>query len=169
MGELARTETPPIIPVREARHGFVASAPAGLGAPFTVVLPEFDDRADTTAHAEMHLYEIRRWQSRATTIPAVGDEVLVAVDDQNEPWVVAWWPAGGDAPIEGGGGGDKNYVHEQGVAAKTWVVKHGLGKVPAVIAFDSLERQIIGQVQIVNPNELNLIFNSEVSGKAVMN
>jgi hypothetical protein len=170
MTELAREPIAPTSPLREARHGFVSKAPAALGAPFVVVVPEFDERQDSARPAEMHAYEIRRWQSRALTLPAKGDEVLVVVDDQEEPWVAAWWPAGGDAAIGGGGGGgDKNYVHEQGVAAKTWAVKHGLGKTPAVIAFDGLGREIVPQVEVVNPNELNLLFNSESSGKAVMN
>jgi hypothetical protein len=170
MTELARSPVAPTSPTREARHGFVSKAPAALGQPFQVVVPEFDDQQDSARPAEMHAYEIRRWQSRATTIPAVGDEVLVVVDDQQEPWVAAWWPAGGDTPIKGGEGtGDKTYLHEQGVAAKAWTVKHNLGKTPCVIAFDGLGRQIEPQVEVLNSNELKLLFNAESSGKAVMN
>ncbi len=83
---------PETAPAPVARHGFITEAPAKLGAPFRVTVPEFD---------ELHVYEVRRWSSRATTLPAVGDEVLVVVDDVSEPWVVAWWPVKGDSPIEG--------------------------------------------------------------------
>jgi hypothetical protein len=34
-----------------------------------------------------------RWQARDTvTLPASGDEALVVFDNDNSPWVVAWWP-----------------------------------------------------------------------------
>lgn len=79
---------------RPGLQGFVAEPPAALGAPFTVLCPAF---------SREHAFEIRRWQARATTIPAVGDEVLVVFDDAEEPWVAAWWPSGGDTPIEAAG------------------------------------------------------------------
>lgn len=68
---------------RPARHGFVATAPVSLTSSFTVLIPDF-----STDHA----FEIRRWMPRGEALPAVGDEVLVAEDDNEEPWVVAWWP-----------------------------------------------------------------------------
>lgn len=79
-----------------AHHGVVVEAPAALGDPFTVRVPAFDD---------LHVFQIRRWEARGATIPTVDDECLVIVDDVAEPWVASWWPAAGDAPIEGGGGG----------------------------------------------------------------
>lgn len=89
-GSLARPEEEPL-PV--AHHGFVSVAPGALGDPFTVTVPDFDDQ---------HVFQIRRWEYRGATIPEVGDEVLVVVDDVTEPWVAAWWPAGGDLPPEVG-------------------------------------------------------------------
>lgn len=85
-GSLARPTTP--IPP-SGLHGFVVAAPDAAGDPFTVKLPNFDDE---------HVFEIRRYSSRGATLPAAGDEVLVVEDDNEEPWVAAWWPAGGDAP-----------------------------------------------------------------------
>lgn len=76
--------------------GFVHTAPSGLGQSFTVVVPSFSTE---------HVFEIHRWESRALTVPAVGDEVLVIEDEEGEPWVVTWWPAAGDTPIEAGEGG----------------------------------------------------------------
>lgn len=78
-----------------AHHGVVVDPPAALGAPFTVRVPDFDD---------LHVFEIRRWEYRGSTLPEAEDEVLVVIDDDAEPWVVAWWPANGDLPIEGGSG-----------------------------------------------------------------
>lgn len=91
MAVLAKPEPPP---ASVAWRGYVETAPTGLGEEFTVTVPSFDDA---------YVFEIRRWEARGTTIPAVGDEVFVMLDDQQEPWAPAWWPAEGDAPIEGGG------------------------------------------------------------------
>lgn len=79
-----------------AHHGTVVDPPAALGDPFTVRVPDFD---------ELHVFQIRRWEARGLTLPAVDDECLVIVDDEAEPWVPVWWPAAGDAPIGGEGGG----------------------------------------------------------------
>jgi hypothetical protein len=82
---------PPEPPV--AQHGFVSKPPAAIGDPFTATVPDFD---------EAHVFEVRYWPPRGATLPAVGDEVLIVIDDKAEPWVAAWWPAAGDDP-EGGG------------------------------------------------------------------
>jgi hypothetical protein len=31
-----------------------------------------------------------RWTRRGSTLPAVGDEALLLVDSQGDPWVIAW-------------------------------------------------------------------------------
>lgn len=82
-GSLAKPEAPPT-PV--SYHGFVSTAPSAPGDGFTVTVPDFD---------EQHVFQIRRWADRGGALPAEGDEVLVIVDDDSEPWVISWWPAGG--------------------------------------------------------------------------
>src|ERR1044072_605414 len=72
-----------------AHHGFVVDAPADVGDPFTVRVPDFDD---------LHVFEIRRWEDRGGQLPAEGDRVLVIVDDDAEPWAAAWWPSAGPSP-----------------------------------------------------------------------
>jgi hypothetical protein len=84
----SETDLPP-----PARIGYVSTAPSGLGQPFNVTIPDFD--------GQVHAFEIRRWQARAMTIPAVGDQALVILDDAGEPWVPAWWPAAGDVAFVG--------------------------------------------------------------------
>lgn len=79
-----------------AWRGYVSKAPVALGAPFEVIVPSF------AAHL---VFQITRWQSRALTLPVMGDECLVVKDEQGEPWVAAWWPADGvDTALEGGAG-----------------------------------------------------------------
>lgn len=84
---------PTLPPGSGALKGFVSRAPSGTAEPFEVVVPSVSTD---------HSYEIRQWQSRGSTLPKVGDEVLVVEDESNLPWVVAWWPAGGDEPPSGG-------------------------------------------------------------------
>ena len=88
MAELTRPETaiPP-----PARHGFIDKPPTKLGDPFEVIVPDFDS---------YRVYQIERWSSRGSTMPAQGDEVLVVLDDKGEPWVSAWWPTGGDIALQ---------------------------------------------------------------------
>lgn len=83
------------------QKGFVTTPPASTADKLTVTVPGF---------SEQHFYEITRWHSRGATLPAVDDEVLVVFDDKGEPWVPAWWPAGGDAPA-GGTDDAKGFVH----------------------------------------------------------
>lgn len=74
-----------------ALHGVVAEGPKAHGDPFTVTVPGFD---------EEHVFEIRRYESRGTNLPAAGDEVLVIFDDVSEPWVPAWWAADSATEVE---------------------------------------------------------------------
>jgi hypothetical protein len=83
-----------------------------LGEPFEVVVPGFDHDL---------FFEIRRWSARGSTLPAIDDRVLVLVDDRNEPWVAAWWPAAGDEPITGERGADG----DDGADGATWHVGTG--------------------------------------------
>lgn len=71
----------------------IKKAPASTSAQLTAIVPSFDvDR----------VYTIKRWQSRGSTLPVKGDHGLIAKDEDGDPWLVAWWPAGGDvAPGSG--------------------------------------------------------------------
>lgn len=61
-----------------------ATAVADLGDLAPVIIPEFDENLQ---------WGPCRWQSRdATSLPAKGDQCLVAFDNRRNPWVVAWWP-----------------------------------------------------------------------------
>jgi len=117
---------PPTDPV--AHHGVVLDPPAALGDPFTVQVPDFDDQ---------HVFQIRRWEYRGATLPAAGDEVLVIVDDESEPWVATWWPAGGDTANEFAKGcvvheEDPNVARPGGFASVEWI-----GTVEPVNAIDN--------------------------------
>lgn len=78
------TEIPP-----PGQHGVVTRAPAAIGAPMQVNVPDFSGD---------HFVEITRWVLRGSTLPALEDEVLVVKDERGEAWVIGWWPAAGDSP-----------------------------------------------------------------------
>lgn len=65
--------------------------------------------------------------------------------------------------------GDKHYVHNQVSAQSTWVVQHNLNKKPSVTVVDSSENVVIGDIEYVNNNQLNITFNGALSGKAYIN
>jgi hypothetical protein len=98
----------PIDPL--AHHGVVVEPPVALGAPFTVRVPDFDD---------LHVFEIRRWEYRGSTLPAVNDECLVIVDNEAEPWVPVWWPASGDLPPGAGPTGPTGATGPKGATGAT--------------------------------------------------
>lgn len=93
-----------------AHHGIVVDPPAALGDPFTVRVPDFDD---------LHVFQIRRWEYRGSTLPAADDECLVIVDDEAEPWVPVWWPAAGDSPPGAGATGPTGATGPKGATGAT--------------------------------------------------
>lgn len=66
-------------------------------------------------------------------------------------------------------GGDKNYVHTQGLASKTWTIVHNLGKRPNVSVVNYQEEQIDGDVKYIDNNSLTINFDVLVDGKAYLN
>lgn len=102
-----------------------------------------------------------------------GDVAYVATEADGDYVMLASGLADGSSvaeeSAEEGGGSDVNYVHEQAVAAKEWTIPHGLGKVPSVIAFDTLDNDLYFQIVPVSDDELILRFNIDISGRAVLN
>lgn len=66
----------------QGHRGVFLSAPASLTTKATVVLD----------HAEGVKFEDVRWMPRGAVIPDAGDECLIVLDDEGDPWAVAWWP-----------------------------------------------------------------------------
>lgn len=86
-------------------------------------------------------------------------------------WDGSEWVAQAVLPdvIEISGGQDKTYVHTQGVADTTWVVAHGLNKIPSVTVIDSLGDEVRGDVRHDSTNQLTLTFAYPFSGSAFCN
>ena len=69
---------------------------------------------------------------------------------------------------------DKNYVHTQAASDTVWMVRHSLGKIPNVMCYQG-NNIILGDIIIDDTdiekqlNELTIIFNFAVKGKAICN
>ena len=64
---------------------------------------------------------------------------------------------------------DKHYTHTQAVASDTWTVVHGLGKYPAVTVVDTARDVVIGDVEYLDTNTVELRFTAPFSGWAYLN
>jgi hypothetical protein len=64
---------------------------------------------------------------------------------------------------------DKYYLHDQGVPAAVWTVTHNLNKKPAVTVFDSAGTEVIGSLNIIDDNNMQITFAAAFSGKATFN
>ena len=144
--------------------GTIAVGAEGAGDEVEVLLDSFDN---------VHKFGPCKWFYRGGVLPERGNECLVVFNEEQIPFVIAWWPldpsAGNGGGGNGGGGGDKNYVHTQSALASTWTVTHNLGKLPAVEVVDTGDSVIIPNVHYDNINQVTLTFGSATSGKAVCN
>lgn len=66
-------------------------------------------------------------------------------------------------------GSDKNYYHVQSVASDEWIIKHNLGKYPAVSIIDSAGTQVQGEIKYSSLDEVIIKFSAAFSGKATLN
>lgn len=62
-----------------------------------------------------------------------------------------------------------SHIHTQTVASAVWSVTHNLGKYPSVSVIDSANEEVIGEVEHIDSNLLNIKFTAVFSGKAFIN
>lgn len=75
-------------------------------------------------------------------------------------------PQGATGPS---GTGDSRYVHSQGAPSDTWTITHNLGKFPSVTVVDSGDNTVIGDVQYIDSNTVQVAFSVPFGGKAYLN
>jgi hypothetical protein len=68
-----------------------------------------------------------------------------------------------------GGGGDAFYEHIQLDPEAVWTITHNLGKKPAITVVDSADTVVIGEVEYIDNNSVQLTFAAAFSGKAYFN
>ena len=65
--------------------GIIAQPPLNFRATCSVIIPDMNPNL---------AFENVRWQARDTmSLPEDGDSCVVAFDNNQEPWIVTWWPA----------------------------------------------------------------------------
>jgi len=65
--------------------------------------------------------------------------------------------------------GDKHYKHQQGVSALVWSVAHNLIKFPAITIVDSAGTEVIGDINYIDLNNVEITFSAPFSGLAYFN
>lgn len=69
----------------------------------------------------------------------------------------------------GASGGDKSYTHTQISPATTWNITHGLNKRPSISIADSSGSLVMGEVQYLDDNNIQITFSAAFSGSAYLN
>lgn len=95
------------------------------------------------------------WLTSGVLSVVAGTNVTVDATDPQHPIVSATAGAGGSS-----------YVHDQTLAATSWVVVHNLGMFPNVTTVDTAGTVINGGVHYDSNNQLTVTFTTAQSGKA---
>ena len=64
---------------------------------------------------------------------------------------------------------ERAYIHNQTSPASIWTVAHNLNKYPSVSVVDSAYEEVIGEVEYLTPNTLEVRFTAPFSGQAYIN
>jgi len=84
MSDISMDTAPPDVALGQIYKGVIAIPPINFTAKIGVIMP--DIHPDLVFHC--------KWQSRDNmSFPQVEDDVLIVWDNENEPWVITWWPA----------------------------------------------------------------------------
>lgn len=60
------------------------------------------------------------------------------------------------------------FTHVQDVPELVWTITHNMGGYPSVTVVDSAGSTVLGDVNYISENEIELVFSSEFSGKAYL-
>lgn len=61
------------------------------------------------------------------------------------------------------------FVYDQAVASNNWIIQHDLNKYPSVTVVDSANSVVVGDVNYLTSNTLEITFHGAFSGKAYLN
>lgn len=68
-----------------------------------------------------------------------------------------------------GASGATTFEWDQNTAATIWYVVHNLGRHPSVTIVDSTGREVYGDVNYIDANNITIGFNTAFGGKAYLN
>lgn len=60
----------------------------------------------------------------------------------------------------------RHYRHDQMVPSASWVITHGLGRVPAISVIDSAGDLVVGDVSVIGLDVVQIDFSGPFSGTA---
>ncbi len=69
----------------------------------------------------------------------------------------------------GGEASKSTYIHEQPNPSNVWEINHNLDAFPTVTIVDSLNRLILCEFVYIDRNNIQVLFNALVAGKAYLN
>ena len=85
MSDIYQDIRPHDVSLGQIYKGIIASQPLAFDRTMSVIIPDI--------HGDLVFHDVR-WEARDNmSMPQVEDEILVVFDNNNEPWVAAWWPA----------------------------------------------------------------------------
>lgn len=64
---------------------------------------------------------------------------------------------------------DKHYQTSINVPSKAWSIEHQLNKYPAVTVINNDNREVIGDIEYIDLNNIKITFSAEFSGKIICN
>lgn len=97
----------------------------------------------------------------------VTDENTAIVVENTENVVVI--QEGGPQGASGAELQDKHYVHTQNSAAASWTITHNLGKMPSVEVVDTGDNIVVGEIEYISLNQVQVTFGAAFTGKAYLN
>lgn len=77
-------------------------------------------------------------------------------------------PAGPAGEPGSAGVGSGYYVHTQAVSSAVWTIVHNLGYFPAVSVVDTANTTVIGSIQYLDANSIQVSFSAPFSGTAYL-
>lgn len=101
-------------------------------------------------------------------VATIDDETITAIVEES-PLVAHFADETVIVVLDPGVISDKNYLHDQVTPASIWTITHNLGKVPAVVVFDSAGDQVMGDIDVVDNNTITITFSAAFAGKAYLN
>lgn len=90
-------------------------------------------------------------------IPTLGEKIKQMTDTP------------GESSSGGSGGGDRSYTFNQISPKELWKIPHGLGKFPSVTIVDSAGSVVLGEINHIDKNNVELDFTAAFSGIAYLN
>lgn len=61
-----------------------------------------------------------------------------------------------------------SYTHTQLSMSNVWIIAHNLGYVPSVSVYDTLDREVYADIDVIDENHIQVLFSQPFSGTAYL-